>query len=323
MKVFVKYALSTSCFVIAINVYFAYIDAINNRCICYQNSLVRKQDKLSAGSNISSLSRPNDDAIGNILRKSNSSSYANVPNIIMQYGIGGTATTLQFQILCVLMAILHESESNSVGCFYGSKPFYKYTVIKTHNMNDNALRSLPSDSWIFTTSSNSFTSEKQQQFDLNQRKIKELKLKCPYTADIETVSKRGHFIVYEYQSIFGVSNEQIMKALEYLRYWDILRLCCGKQMSADWRNRLSPRKKYRMHHDPHSSTYPACEMYSISEVENLLIKTYVFQRFAHISSLHDIIGKPSNVDGEINGHYCEQCNRNISIHHLHFNDNCV
>ncbi|XP_053372676.1 uncharacterized protein LOC123559806 [Mercenaria mercenaria] len=279
--------------------------------------------QLEADRNITLLTGSEHGDNGETFRKSGISSHDRVPNIIIQYGVGGTATTLQFQILCVFMAILHESEINSLGCFFGKKTFYKYTVIKTHEIKYNELRLLPLDTWIFMTSSSNLSAEKQLKFDYNKRKVQMMKMHCPYIADIETVSKRGHFIVHEYRSIFGVSEEQIQQAVEYLRFWDILRLCCGKQMSADWRNYLSPTKNYKPHHSLHSSTYPACEMYNISKVEQLLMNTYVFQRFAHIPSLRDVIGKPSNVDGNIDGQYCERCNRNISKNHLRFNDNCV
>ena len=95
------------------------------------------------------------------------------------------------------------------------------------------------------------------------------------------------------------------------------------QMSADWRKQLTHSASYKQHHDKNSSPYPACEMYNISEVEKLLMKTYVYQHFAHIPSLQDIIGKPSNVDGKLDGTYCERCNKNIAEKGLYFNDNCV
>ncbi|XP_045179643.2 uncharacterized protein LOC123539194 [Mercenaria mercenaria] len=303
---------------LSLNMYIELKKNSYSRCLIFDDS-----DQLEADNNITILMGSKREDNGETVRQSGISLHDRVPNIIIQYGVGGTATTLQFQILCVLMAMLHESEINSVGCFYGRKQFYKYTVIKTHEIKYNELRLLPYDTWIFMTSSSNLSAEKQRKFDYNKRKVQMMKMNCPYIADIETVSKRGHFIVHEYRSMFRVDEEQIQQAVEYLRYWDILRLCCGKQMSADWRNYLSPTKNYKPHHSLHSSTYPACEIYNISKVEQLLIKTYVFQRFADIPSLRDVIGKPSNVDGNIDGQYCERCNRNISKNHLRFNDKCV
>ncbi|XP_053397045.1 uncharacterized protein LOC123562512 [Mercenaria mercenaria] len=256
-------------------------------------------------------------------RSQNKVLHNHVPPRIVQYGIGGTATTLQFQILCVLMAIIHEDEVNSVGCYFNKQPSAKYTVVKTHVIRDIMIRSLPLNSWIFITSSNSLPVIKKQELELTKRKIKNMKIEIPYIADISMVSKRGHFIAYEYQSIFRVSDKQMEKVTEYLRYWDILRVCCGKQMSADWRWHLLHTKHFTPHHELHSSSYPACEMYNISAVEQLFIKTNIYQKYAHGPSLHDIIGKISNVDGDMDGHYCERCSKNISEKYLGFNQNCA
>ncbi|XP_045194317.2 uncharacterized protein LOC123549938 [Mercenaria mercenaria] len=226
------------------------------------------------------------------------------PNFIIQYGPPRTATTLQFQVLCLMMALQHEDEITSVAC--NRNLSYKYNVIKTHTIGKYLMR-IPSNSWIFMTSG-----AHKRNILHGIRNIKDKQIRIVYVADIDLVSKRGHFIAYEYQRFFGVSNDKMKIIVEYLRYWDILRLCCGKQMSADWRNHLSPEPNYEWHHDPHSPTYPACEMYNISQVEQLFINTYAFQKFAHIDSLVHVIGRPSNVDDKLNGQYCVRCNIDIS-----------
>ncbi|XP_060591151.1 uncharacterized protein LOC132746098 [Ruditapes philippinarum] len=246
-----------------------------------------------------------------------------IPTKIIQFGLGGTATTLQFQILCVLMALLHQDEIKDVGCYYARQPAHKYCVIKTHSIKDTFFQILPSDVWIFMTSSSLLSDEKKTELETHKVRIRNMRIRIPLIVDIETTSKRGHTVVFDYQQFFRLSNTQMQHAVEYLRYWDIIRLCCGKQMSADWRRHLSPKISYQPHHDPHGYAYPACEMYNITEVENLLIKTFVYQKFANISSLHDVIGKPSNVDGELDGTYCERCNKNIAEKDLKFNENCA
>lgn len=55
---------------------------------------------------------------------------------------------------------------------------------------------------------------------------------------------------------------------EFLRFWDVLRLCCGSQMSEDWRNELNPAEGYTPHHDVHGSSFPACRMYDIDQVSS-------------------------------------------------------
>ena len=241
-----------------------------------------------------------------------------VPNLIIQYGVPRTATTLQFEILCLMMAFLHEDEKNSVGCFYFINPNSKYKVIKVHHIS-SILPSIRPGSWVFMTSKGPLTDKlRQKVIQLKQKHID-----VPYIADVNLVSKRGHFIAYEYQKIFGLTDEQMKHVVEFLRYWDIIRVCCGIQMSADWRNHLAPNKTYRQHHDTNSLSYPACEMYNISSVEALLLNTRAFKTFSNISTLSNVIGKPSVVDGYLNGSYCKRCSENISKHNLKFNEKCL
>ncbi|XP_045177472.2 uncharacterized protein LOC123537759 [Mercenaria mercenaria] len=244
-----------------------------------------------------------------------------VPNVIVQYGTKRTASTLQFQILCLMMAFLHEDEKDKVGCFFNNKTVNKYTVIKTHNIVRLPI-SIPSNSWIFVTSSDALPLREKLVFNWSIRKIKERNITIPYVADVDLVSKRGHYIAYEYQTLFGMSDENMQYIIEYLRYWDILRICCGRQMSNDWRSRLLSNANHSQHHNRHILTYPACEMYNISQVELLLLNTYAVQKFGHIASLRDVIGKPSIIDGKLDGGYCERCNKNIIRRRLKFNYKC-
>ncbi|XP_053386286.1 uncharacterized protein LOC128550714 [Mercenaria mercenaria] len=248
-----------------------------------------------------------------------------VPNVILQYGHPRTATTLQFNILCLSMALLHEDVKNSVGCYYNKKKSKKYIVIKTHAIA-KFLTKIPSHSWIFMTSKVKFSPKEKQRYSLTRQNIKVIRAKnitIKYVADINFVSKRGHSVVYEYQPIFGISDAKMQHMAEYFRYWDILRLCCGKQMSADWRNHLSLNPNYKRHHVHNSSIHSVCERYNISQVEVQFLNTYAFKTFAHIDSLRDVIGKPSTVDGKLDGSYCERCNANITHRSLKFNQKCA
>ncbi|XP_060567026.1 uncharacterized protein LOC132725858 [Ruditapes philippinarum] len=249
--------------------------------------------------------------------KKSQKNISQVPNLILQYGRPRTATTLQFQIVCLMMAMLHEDEANNVNCFYRTGNRLKYNVIKTHKLMP-FLDEIPPDSWIF------MTSREADKVKLNGDKqlIKDKNFTVPYIADVRLVSKRSHFIVYEYQRIFGFSDAKMEKIAEYLRYWDVLRVCCGKQMSADWRNKLVPSKYYVPHHDPHSPTYPACEMYNISEVELGMINTHVYMKLSKADSLRRFIGKPEMSNVVLDGTYCSRCNENIAKKKLKFNQNC-
>ena len=247
-----------------------------------------------------------------------------MPNLIIQYGKPRTATTLQFQILCLMMAYLHEDNINNVTCYFNNKNNGKhlnYNVIKTHRIS-GFLSERPSNTWIFLTSSDRLSDIETFELNSNIKLLMQMNFTIPYIADVNLVAKRGHFIVYEYQHIFGLSDTKMEQIAEYLRYWDILRVCCGKQMSADWRNHLAPSKNYKQHHDPHSPTYPACEMYNISEVERRMINTLAFKKLSQSDPLRRFIGKPEISDVVLDGTYCSRCNENIAKRNLKFNQKC-
>ena len=59
-----------------------------------------------------------------------------------------------------------------------------------------------------------------------------------YEASLETLNRLGVHIIYEYQQFFNIPTKLMDLVYEYMRYWDILRVCCGPQMSEDWRQAL-------------------------------------------------------------------------------------
>ena len=223
-----------------------------------------------------------------------------------------------------MMSYLHEDNINNVTCYSNSRnngERLHYNVIKTHSITEY-LNETPSDTWIFSTTSDRLSKTSKIKLNRSIKLIKKSNFTIPYIADVNLVARRGHFIVYEYQDIFGFSDTKMEQIAEYFRYWDILRVCCGKQMSEDWRNHLAPRKNYKQHHRPHSPTYPACEMYNISEVEMRMIKTPAFKKLSQSDSLRRLVGKPEISDVVLDGTYCSRCNKNIANRKLKFNQNC-
>ena len=129
-----------------------------------------------------------------------------------------------------------------------------------------------------------------------------------YVQDKRTLDRLGHHMVYEYQDIFGFTEEQMADLLVYMRYFTVLRQCCGDQMSDDWRQALLPedkkRKGYRPHHGAASPSFPACEMYDIDTVERLFMGTKIFQ----LSEQHGVYTNPATV---FNGSACSTYNHKV------------
>lgn len=95
--------------------------------------------------------------------------------------------------------------------------------------------------------------------------------------------------LYAYQPIFQLNDEEMSALRGFLRYWTILRRCCGMQASKYWRALLHGIGNAT---DILKPTYPACEVYNLSQVEHnfrefvrlsphfgLLYQNTIFQQF--------------------------------------------
>ena len=220
------------------------------------------------------------------------------------------------------MSLLHEKHINSVGCHFSKEPSDKYFVIKHHSIK-HFPKPLPSDLWIFMTTSKNLSSRKRTRFEDSKQWVESQGIRIPLIVEVESLVNRSHEVIYDYQNYFGITDDKVQLAAEYLRYWDIIRLCCGRQMSASWREHLTTSNSFKLKHIGNGTENHFCQHYNISEVETKLMQTYVYRHFSHIPSLQSIIGRPSNVDDDLDGTYCERCNYNIATKHLLFNDNCT
>ena len=127
-----------------------------------------------------------------------------------------------------------------------------------------------------------------------------------------------HHFAAMYAHAFRLTTPQLYALVDYIRHWDVLRQCCGAQMSKDWRATLQGHDARTPDPAVHSPWYAACEAYNLDVVEAMLVSTEVFRRFgAH----GQWIKKLSTHDGDLNGTYCSWANNEIARHNLQFNDN--
>ena len=182
-------------------------------------------------------------------------------------------------------------------CHYEGADFKDGTaaVVKTHHLPTPARWS-PDKVLIWHTG----------RHGVNQlEKMKRDGFKVAFVADITDIAKHGHLIVHEYQSALGLDGGQMGQLGEYLRYWDILRVCCGGQMSIDWRNVLQQTPGYQFKHDPHSGLAANCQMYDIAAVERLLLKTTLYSTIATYKKRYRFLPR------EYDGGYCERFNERL------------
>jgi hypothetical protein len=69
---------------------------------------------------------------------------------------------------------------------------------------------------------------------------RKLKAGCnvSYVQILDTLKDRGYRVSRDYDDALGLDVARSDALMDYLRYWDVLRVCCGKQMSGDYRDRL-------------------------------------------------------------------------------------
>eukprot|EP00965_Chrysotila_dentata_P128933 4262956-Pleurochrysis_carterae.AAC.1 len=219
--------------------------------------------------------------------------------------------------MCAAMFLLHQNTPQKVRCRFwsGLKPNDRillppaadsFEVVKTHVLPDN-IAQLRRHAWLFATSVSAANGTNLTQ---------ELGMEVKLLQDYEMLRHHGYRVATKYQQILSLSKPQVDDLLEYLRYWVVLRQCCGMQMSAEWRARLVEGPTHRVRHSSNSSQYPACEIYDLDAVERAVMGTKIFSRFRAFSP---ILSSVSNLDSPFTGAYCTRVNEQVQRHRLRFN----
>ena len=126
--------------------------------------------------------------------------------------------------------------------------------------------------------------------------------------------------------MFGLAQHSVaaLEVVEYIRLWDVLRRCCGPQMSEDYRKRLygqvtnvSATAFKPMRRGPGSLAYDACEMYDVFAVERMLMKTALARRCPELNVKLDMDLPWSRLDGS----FCRRYEAAAVAKRAHFNQN--
>ena len=253
-----------------------------------------------------------------------------IPSLLVQYGEKRTATTLQYQTLCAISILLREPNQPVVCNFKNThlkltapppgEPVGMRTryVVKSHHKGElesfveYGSKLLNDSAWVFTTARNSSVKNKTAIRNLNRNGSFPVK----FVQLLSDVAAQGHLYAAGYAEPFGLSADQTEHLVAYLRYWDILRRCCGSQMAHHYRDLL--------HSGPHTAkwlgeeeaknntvemaSFGACAMYKVDVVEHMLIQTKVFQLGQDVRQISAV----SDMDGKLTGDYCRMCNEKIA-----------
>ena len=217
-----------------------------------------------------------------------------LPNLIIQYGEPRTASTLQFQTLCAIALVLNEAEPGRVDCSFlpaGPAPPGDLAgkaadpstlhVVKTHTV---PAEGFPKGAWLFASEIDDAVGAVEPWQGAAQRMSDELGHDVKYAQVMSRLAEQGSGIATEYQSFFGLSDPQIEEVVTYLRYWDILRMCCGAQMDDGYRAELGGGAPADVGARPGSYQYlrvtakpESCGTYDIQAIERHAVQTQVFQ----------------------------------------------
>lgn len=256
-----------------------------------------------------------------------------------------TATTFQYEVLCVSACLRWGAQS--VTCDFlgnGGLPkhtrYYPGSVLKTHTTTHAmAIHQNHPNVALFTTLKAGDAIKRDSNPEVWKPYSRALSrawgVEVHYVQLFESLGLRGHNIVYDYQLPLNLTDTQADALAEFIKYWEILRRCCGAQMSSDYRHRLFDRYPldpanawytpriprgveawneshiYKPHRSQSDPNFDSCEIYDIGEVERALMRTNVFQACSSLQQIRRI----SLADLDFDGRYCERSKeRTIKFH---------
>jgi len=270
------------------------------------SSLVSSRAAVPLSASVTSV----DDVDNNDWHSSASKPTFPIKTHIVTQGRPRTATTLLFNMVSVsyfLHLITNEpSKIQNVELSYWQRPKgYKIlrrstarsaTIIaKTHISLDNFLSD---NTVVFSAASTKKEAATMRQTLENDGHI------VAFVQDMETLKEGGVAgMVKEYVSGYGLSPKDEANLNEYFGNWEILRQCCGQQMSARWRNDMMP-EQWKI---SRFETHPTCAGYDIDDIEQSFMKTELYNLIEKYPSVQPL-NKPSLNDGNLNGTYCSSYN---------------
>lgn len=240
-----------------------------------------------------------------------------------QWGNPRSVSTLQFSTVCAgIAATLINKPDVSLHCGFGHVQTTlenlpasgeHYVVLKQHTLvEEEGVLDFLLD--YFADREPPFvwqTTKHDSPRPVYEAKKAGMKITELLTLDRETVVRYGYVADKdEYSKLLGLTQHEESILYEWLELWDILRVCCGMQMSKGWRAALQS----------DSPSHHRCSMYNIDVVEKSLMHSKLYESMiGRVPTL----GQVSQVDGPLTGSYCSECSKNIRLKGLGFNNKCV
>lgn len=192
-----------------------------------------------------------------------------VPRLWVEAGEPRSASTLAFASLlfiaekvCGAHGMVYGYSKNVMSMLQGMNQTTDQNalhVIKTHELD---FTNIPQRTWIFM-SGKSLEYESNSTHEISARHGHNVK----YVQKLSHTAVLGAKVIYEYKPFFHLSNSTFDSIYKALRLWDILRLCCGYQMSAHWIAYIKDGN------NPTNPTVQECLQHNLTQVEVELAET--------------------------------------------------
>ena len=234
-----------------------------------------------------------------------------------------TATTLQFNMASIsyFLYLLRYDEKRITDIKIGyvqqkriakMKSFLRRnttSLIKSHmsidSMKESINEKLLNQTVIFTTAAN-----KKEAYDV-EMELSSKGFDYAFIQDMEILKEVGSSgLISDYIIGYGLSHIEKQQMIEYFERWEILRQCCGKQMSSKWRSDLYRLGKRKPRHS-------LCSKHDIDDVEQSFMSTDLYQRIDQYPNIREL-NKPSLLDDALNGTYCSNYNHLVHTQKLNF-----
>ena len=200
---------------------------------------------------------------------------------ILQYGSGEglrTASTFQWYALCSIMRACRLPDGPRVYCSAESDTIWtgratgSSFVFKTHT--SRVVEHAAADPRMHV-----FVSERAE-----MRASGALRQKAAVIQRYDDLVRSGLVVLQDYRRVFALSERKMRHVRAHMKYWKILRQCCGFQQSAVHLARLANSTSLVVGHgdparDMEELDYPDCEMYDLDRVEALFFATSLSRRY--------------------------------------------
>ena len=236
---------------------------------------------------------------------------------VFQYGPPRTASTTQFNLVCVALFLhikkyspdqLNNTICTMAGSFTNDDLAYKYTLqqsnipqaVKSH-VNEPDPRQIKENTFVFATTKDA------EEANRTIVMLHEKRLNVGIIQDFETFKTRGidHWLKV-YADFFSLSSEDVKLMSEYFSVWDKLRQCCGMQMSKNFRNDLLPSDKK----NPEIVSHTFCGLIDPDAIERAFMNTKLY-KLIDKHKLMRRMNRPATVDGDLDGTYCSRYNQAV------------